>query len=80
MADWAYSLLVLRSKIKLPKSILIKLCSFQNQNQEKPATTTTVFVGNITERASDALIRQILTVCTEYASFVIFSDHQKCFL
>ena len=37
---------------------------FQNQHQEKSSTTITVFVGNITEKASDALVRQILTVCT----------------
>lgn len=39
------------------------LFTFQNQNQGNSSKTTTVFVGNITERASDALIRQILTVC-----------------
>lgn len=37
---------------------------FQNQHQEKSSTAITVFVGNITEKASDALVRQILTVCT----------------
>lgn len=37
---------------------------FQNQNQgNSSATAITVFVGNITERASDALVRQILTKC-----------------
>jgi len=38
--------------------------NYQNQNQgNSSATAITVFVGNITERASDALVRQILTVC-----------------
>lgn len=35
---------------------------------DKPSVT--VFVGNITEHASDALIRQLLMVCTIYYDFV----------
>ena len=38
---------------------------------DKPSVT--VFVGNITEHASDALIRQLLMVCIIYYDFIVFS-------
>ena len=46
---------------------------YQNQHQEKSSKTITVFVGNITERASDALVRQVLTVCTCRATCIYIS-------
>lgn len=40
------------------------LSELQGKNSSgKPVFTVTVFVGNITERASDMLIRQLLSVC-----------------
>lgn len=52
------------------------LLLLQNQNQgNSSATAITVFVGNITERASDALVRQILTVCPEAFVPLFISIH-----
>ena len=42
--------------------LTLRYIAFQN-NASSSSATTTVFVGNITERASDAFIRQLLMVC-----------------
>ena len=43
------------------------------ENDENSGPTTTVFVGNISEKASDMLIRQLLAVSETTISKLVFA-------
>lgn len=65
------------SKPAVPKKDLAVLRAKDN---EESGPTTTVFVGNISEKASDMLIRQLLAVrhrdgFTNFAFFILFFFH-----
>lgn len=45
--------------------------SYQDHGK-KCQNTITVFVGNITEKASDMLIRQLLSVCLLFTQTIVF--------
>lgn len=48
--------------------------------EESGGPTTTVFVGNISEKASDMLIRQLLAVSALRTVLVCFSDPKGIFM
>lgn len=57
------------SKPAVPKK---DLSAVQAKASEESGPTTTVFVGNISEKASDMLIRQLLAVRCKEKFFVCF--------
>lgn len=63
------------SKPPVPKK---DLSAVQSKASEESGPTTTVFVGNISEKASDMLIRQLLAVRMLIHGFV-FRLHFKMF-
>lgn len=63
------------SKPAVPKKDLLAV---QSKASEESGPTTTVFVGNISEKASDMLIRQLLAVRRLLHRFV-FYHILKCF-